>query len=63
MFRNTAKMGQDINRKRPTQHRSRLFSKSPTQNSATDWLQIIEATYEIVIASDALDEVYCTYVY
>lgn len=56
-------MGQDINRKRPMQHRSMLFSKSPTQNSATDWLQIIEATYEIVIASDALDEVYCTYVY
>lgn len=53
-------MGQDINRKRPTQHRSRLFSKSPSQKSATDWLQIIEVTYEIVIASDALDELYST---
>lgn len=45
------------------QHRSRLFSKSSSQKSATGWLQIIEATYEIVIASDALDEVYSTSVY
>lgn len=44
-------------------HRRRLFSKSPSQKSATDWQQIIAETYEIVTVSDASDEVYSTNVF